>query len=191
MRKSGHPSSAEVEVPLPGFEHLVPSGPERETLPRSGPDLLPSPAVVARFWQRVVKSPNCWLFLGSISSPDGYGRVTWQHKQAQRTMTAHRFAMLITSGELPAGAVCEHACNEPLCVRPDAAHVHASTQSENLRYAVSLGRHRGNAPGAGDERGRAGRSRAVRAALRDGWDADRYREAVAGHRSESATMPLF
>lgn len=29
---------------------------------------------VARFWQKVVRTPTCFFFNGSVSFPDGYGR---------------------------------------------------------------------------------------------------------------------
>jgi hypothetical protein len=51
--------------------------------------------------------------------------------------------------------VCEHGCNETLCVRVDPEHAHAGTRTANLRYAVSLGRHRGSRPGNIDPRAAA------------------------------------
>ncbi len=53
-------------------------------------------------------------------------------------------------------------------VHPD--HLHAGTQSTNLRYAVALGRCRGSFPGNGDPRGRHARALAIRSALADGYD---------------------
>ena len=104
-------------------------------------------------------------------------------------MSAHRFALLLAYGEGYAGAVGEHRCNEPLCVRVDQEHVIVSTQSANLRYAVSLGRagaHRAPTDG----RTRVERSLAVRAALQGGWDPIAYAKA-AGETIPSPTPRLF
>lgn len=104
-------------------------------------------------------------------------------------MSAHRFALLLAYGDDTDGTVAEHRCNEPLCVRVDQEHVIISTQSANLRYAVSLGRagaHR--APTNGQTR--VQRSLAVRAALADGWDPVAYAKA-AGETRPTPTPRLF
>jgi hypothetical protein len=85
--------------------------------------------------------------------------------------------------------VCEHGCNETLCVRLDPEHAHAGTQTANLRYAVSLGRHRGSRPGNIDPRGRYARAVAIREALVDGYDPIRLAEARDA--ALMATVPLF
>ena len=165
-----------VDVPLPGLDGLAPSGsasPSSVEHPAMQP---PSDATVARFWSHVARGPRCWIWTGSISSPDGYGRITWRRDGHQFTLSVHRFALLLHTGHALEEGVCEHACNEPLCVRVDADHVHPSTQSANLRWAVRHGRHRG--PHAtGDGRSRVQRSRDVRAALAHGWNASAYAEA--------------
>jgi len=68
-------------------------------------------------------------------------------------------------------------------------HAHAGTQAGNLRYAVSLGRHRGSRPGNIDPRGRYGRALAIRDALVDGYDPIRL--AHARDAALVATVPLF
>lgn len=82
------------------------------------PELSFDDKTVKTLFEHVVKSPQgCWLWVGSISSPDGYGRFTWQRGNRQRTVAAHRFALLITGESFGPGEVAEHECNEPLCVR--------------------------------------------------------------------------
>lgn len=80
-----------------------------------------------------------------------------------------------------------NGCNETLCVRVHPDHAHAGTQTANLRYAVSLGRHRGSRPGNIDPRGRHHRALAIRAALADGYDPIRLsharENALLGHRA--------
>lgn len=132
--------------------------------------LRPSQANIAAFWSKVVKSPTCWYWVGAISAPDGYGRFNFQRGNRQRTMLAHRFSVELEHGPLEAGVVCEHKCNEPLCVRVGPAHLVQSTHSENVRYAIALGRLSGHALLDGQGRTRYERSLAIREALRDGYD---------------------
>lgn len=157
------------------------------------PDLAPTDAAIARFWSHVVRAPDdgCWIWIGAISSPDGYGRITWRQAGLSRSVSAHRFALLLddAAGDRETFAVAEHRCNEPLCVRVDDAHVLRSTQTANLAWAVACGRAVGPRPGPGDERTRVQRSRDVRAALAHGWDASRYRRAAG--RGEPKSHPTL
>lgn len=119
----------------------------------------------------------------------GYGGISFRRDGVSRTMSVHRFALLLAYGDDVADTVAEHRCNEPLCVRVDQEHVITSTQSANLRYAVSLGRagsHR--APTGG--RTRAERSLAVRDAIAGGWDPIAYARA-AGETRPTPTPRLF
>lgn len=171
------------DIPLPGLN--IPSQTckpaTRMALKKivTDPSLEVTPSAEKSFWKNVVKSPSCWFWVGAISSPDGYGRITWQVNGRQRTLSAHRFAMLLSGYRLDTGTVCEHHCNEPLCVRVDDDHVFPSTQSANISYAVELGRHRGNKRAVDIEQNfRVDRSRRIRDALKKGWDSDRFFEAI-------------
>lgn len=120
---------------------------------------------------------SCWIWCGPISTPDGYGRFSWQADGTRRTMSAHRFALTISLGhEIPEGMIGEHYCCEPLCVRVADKHLRTATQSENIDWAVFRGRHVGNVPGSGSGK-RAYRSQLVREAVRNGWDAERLMAA--------------
>lgn len=103
--------------------------------------------------------------------------ITWRRDGVSRTMSAHRFALLLAYGDDDSYTVGEHRCNEPLCVRVDDGYVIPSTQTANLRYAVACGRAGANRT-TGDGRNRAQRSLAIRAAIRNGWDPVAYAEAV-------------
>lgn len=172
---------------LPGMEFLTP----RAALAIAQPETVrpPSPATVARFWSKVIRTPTCWWWTGAISSPDGYGRITYSTNGIPVTLSAHRFALLLADGELPPAMVCEHGCNETLCVRVDPEHAHAGTQAGNLQYAVSLGRHRGSRPGNIDPRGHYARALAIREALAEGYDPIRL--AHARDAALVGTAPLF
>ncbi|BDB63502.1 HNH endonuclease [Rhodococcus sp. RDE2] len=132
--------------------------------------LTPSRENIASFWSKVVKSPTCWYWVGAISAPDGYGRFNFQRENRQRTMLAHRFSVELVHGPLDPTVVCEHKCNEPLCVRVGNDHLVKSTHSENVRYAIALGRMSGRSLLDGQGRSRYDRSLAIREALRDGYD---------------------
>ena len=152
------------DIPFAELAHLEPKPAASARQSRSArvhdPELPFDDKTVKTFFEHVVKSPHgCWLWVGSISSPDGYGRFSERE-------------------------VAEHECNEPLCVRVGCGHVRKTTQRENLRYAVALGRHTGNRVAVTALSSRVERSRRIRNALRDGWDERRYREAIFGVDSD-------
>ena len=151
------------------------------------PALQPSAATIARFRRKVIETPTCHWFIGAVS--DGYGRVCFRSGNKQRTMLAHRFALLAAGYTLADSLIGEHECNETLCVRVHPRHLHVGTQTTNISYAVALGRHRGPLPGNIDPRGRHGRACAIRDSLRDGYDAQRLGEAMRW--SSAVTETLF
>ena len=148
---------------------------------------IPSRAVT-RFQARVVKTMDCWFFTGAISSPDGYGRVTFTTGGKEVTLSAHRFAALIAYDVLPHAAVIEHRCNEPLCVHVHPDHVCVSTQADNLAWAVASGRAAGPRKIVDSNR-RVERSRAVRSLLRTGWNAQDYAALIDAYSSLPAPAP--
>lgn len=148
--------------------------------PRGHTKLLQSaltPAAIAR----VAQSPNTYRL----------PVITWRKAGHSRTLSAHRFSLLLEHGDAAAQAVAEHRCNEPLCVRTGDHHVILSTQAANLAYAVACGRAIGNQPSVlADGRSRAQRSRDVRAAVAEGWDSAAYYRA-AGLRPRPTEPVLF
>lgn len=114
--------------------------------------------------------------------------ISWRSAGVSRTEYAHRFALLI-AGEMSEGAIGEHRCNEPLCVRVDPGHLIASTQSANLLYAVACGRT-GIIRNLAERSDRHARSLAVRDAVAGGWDAAAYARA-SGTTAPLDTPPLF
>ncbi|MGI9588507.1 MAG: hypothetical protein ACR2MR_09945 [Dietzia maris] len=63
------------DVPLPGLDWEVRPRQRRASLPRPyDAKLAPTDRAITSFWDRVVFSPGCWIWVGAISDPDGYGR---------------------------------------------------------------------------------------------------------------------
>lgn len=179
-----------TDVPL--FHIDVPCSGEGEALPEqrrveSSTSLSITDKERARFRKNIVKSPSCWFWIGAISTPDGYGRFTWQRGGKQRTVLARRFALEL-EGFSTVGVIAEHFCNEPLCVRVDEHHVFASTQSDNIRYAVTLGRHRGNRRTIAHGLLPAERSMRIRQALQHGWDEERFYSAISPGPLDQPTL---
>lgn len=74
------------------------------------------------FWLRVQigEASECWIWSGHVSGRYGkYGRLR-----------AHRVAYALTKGEVPAGAVVRHACDNPLCCNPH--HLSVGSQRDNI-----------------------------------------------------------
>lgn len=164
-----------------------------------------------RFWSHVVRGPglrDCWIWTGAIAD-DGYGRWWIRRGHLDRVIRPHRYALAIAlGGHLGGTGVAMHLCDNPICVRaePPAAktgavggaageeplggrggwgHVVAGTQSQNL---AEMGRKgRGNGWVGPTRAERAARSRALRDAIRGGWD----RQAVLDALTRTSEPTLF
>ena len=73
------------------------------------PESIPS---ADRFWSRVDKSGDCWLWTGSLW--DGYGRCYF----AGRSDFAHRVSYRLLVGPIPTGKQLDHLCRNRACVNP-------------------------------------------------------------------------
>lgn len=85
----------------------------------------------------------CWLWIGANNGR--YGKVGTRYakgkrKGEQRTLLAHRYAVMAWGRQLWPRQVVLHLCNNPLCVNP--AHLTGGTQRKNIRQCVSEGRHK-------------------------------------------------
>ena len=78
-----------------------------------------------RFWQKVLKTNYCWLWLGG-KDRENYGKF-WVDGKDRR---AHRFAYELFRGPIPKGCEIDHLCLTPACVNPD--HLEAVTHRENM-----------------------------------------------------------
>jgi hypothetical protein len=88
---------------------------------------------VDRFWEKVDKSGDCWLWTGHRGCK-GYG-AAWAEGRHQ---AAHRVSWELAFGAIPDGLHVLHHCDNPPCVNPD--HLWLGTNSDNQRDCVAKGR---------------------------------------------------
>ncbi len=84
-----------------------------------------------RFWSKVDKSNECWIWMGSLASTrrghKGYGNFTIAKG---KSALAHRFAYELTYGPIPKGMYICHRCNDSHCVNPE--HLYVGTPQDNV-----------------------------------------------------------
>lgn len=95
-----------------------------------------------RFWVKVEKTADCWLWCGAPGG-EGYGCI----RIAGHAVRAHRVAWELTNGPIPDGLWVLHRCDNRKCVNP--AHLFLGTQSDNMRDMHNKGR--GYRPGMGPQ----------------------------------------
>lgn len=93
--------------------------------------------IEARFWPKVDKSGDCWVWTASKYA-DGYGQFGIS-KLRKSNFRAHRVSWWIAHGEWPSEQMdlC-HKCDNPACVNPD--HLFVGDRTTNMRDASAKGR---------------------------------------------------
>lgn len=88
-----------------------------------------------RFWAKVRRDPTgCWEWTGYRHYRWGYGHIAVNRK----VQNAHRVAWELTEGEIPAGLLVLHRCDNPPCCRP--AHLFLGTHDDNMKDMARKGR---------------------------------------------------
>lgn len=87
-----------------------------------------------RFWDKVDKSEDCWIWIAGSYNQGGYGAFGVRG----RSQLAHRVSWVLTYGSIPIGALVLHHCDNPPCVRPD--HLFLGTRAMNNRDRQAKGR---------------------------------------------------
>lgn len=78
-----------------------------------------------RFWSKVDRSGECWLWSGAKTSA-GYG----EFYLAGSMVYAHRYSDQLVRGPIPKGVMVLHRCDAPSCVNPD--HLFRGTHQDNM-----------------------------------------------------------
>lgn len=73
-----------------------------------------------RFWSKVDKSGDCWLWTAGCFD-SGYGAF----QVSGKCVRAHKFSYELARGPVPVGRQLDHLCRNVRCVRPD--HLEAVT----------------------------------------------------------------
>jgi hypothetical protein len=98
-----------------------------------------------RFWRKVDKTGDCWLWTAQTMQRGGYGIASFRVNgdgQRQRGVPAHRAAWFLHHGAWPADdVVLAHACGNHLCVRVD--HLSPVPVGRTLadRYWLKVDKH--------------------------------------------------
>ncbi len=83
-------------------------------------------SVAERFWQRVLKTPTCWEWLGGVTGSARHGRF----KIGQRTHATHRWSWEVHNGSSPGEMNVLHTCDVGWCVNPE--HLYLGTAQDNV-----------------------------------------------------------
>jgi hypothetical protein len=88
-----------------------------------------------RFWDKVNKTDNCWLWTAGTDNKYKYGRF-WLN---ERMMLAHRVSYELTVGPIPDGLVLDHRCFNPSCVNPK--HLEPVSVKKNIERRSGLNKN--------------------------------------------------
>ena len=89
-----------------------------------------------RFFNKVIKTENCWIWTAGLRGKTGYGAF----KMCGKVIDSHRVSYMIHKGEIPNGMYVCHTCDNRRCVNPE--HLFLGTAKDNWIDGVRKGRIR-------------------------------------------------
>jgi hypothetical protein len=92
-------------------------------------EVLPPKSRRERFWEKVDKTADCWIWTGALHGNTGYAIFG---VSKGKTTAAHRFAYEDAVGPIPPGYHVDHLCFNRTCVNP--AHLRVVTQAQNNQH---------------------------------------------------------
>lgn len=100
-----------------------------------------NPKIIERFWERVDKRgpDECWPWTHNTNKA-GYGQLHICEAGDRLALLAHRIAYMVAYGQIPAGKLVLHSCDNPPCC--NARHLRAGTHKDNTDDKMARGRHR-------------------------------------------------
>lgn len=97
--------------------------------------------LVDRFWSKVLKTDQCWIWVGARMKMkygrDHYG-IFCRDGNPRNKVLAHRISWELHHGTIPKGMLVCHKCDNPPCVRPD--HLFIGTVGDNTHDSINKGR---------------------------------------------------
>lgn len=97
----------------------------------------PAAPLAVRFWQRVDKTGDCWIWTGA-KIKFGYGVIRRNSSEGGAQQKTHRVSWELHNGPIPQGLMVLHRCDNPPCVRPD--HLFLGTGLDNVADREAKGR---------------------------------------------------
>ena len=98
------------------------------------------PPIEERFWEKVNKTSDCWIWTGWLCNGYGYFRIG----PGRKMTVAHRYAWEQLVGRIPDGMFLDHdgpnGCHNRRCVRPE--HLTVATPLESVLSRPSIDRNR-------------------------------------------------